>query len=94
MVRRGRRDHGFPAELRVVTSIELAPILRDLIVQFSDEVSEGGCQRANVQVRATTSAGATVEALARGWSKQDHRDLTFAPHLLIPDSTVDVERVA
>ena len=84
---------GFPAELRVVTSVELKPIVRDLVIMFRHEVNQKGCQQANVQVEATVSGGATIEALARGWSRNDQRDLTFAPDVVIPDSTVDIQRV-
>jgi Bacterial extracellular solute-binding protein len=84
---------GFPAEVRVVTSVELRPIVRELVTLFRHEADQGGCQQANVQVEATVSGGATIDALGRGWSRNDQRDLTFAPDVVIQDSSVDIERV-
>ncbi len=82
-----------PVQLNVLTSTEMAPLLRELAIEFERHTrgaDERGCGRARVLVLAAAYDDA-VETFSRGWAgSTDLRDRGPEPHVWVPDSTVDV----
>lgn len=85
-----------PIQLNVLTTAEQGGLVRRVAVGFeqaSKGVDEQGCKQVNVQV-AVASSRDMVDPLGRGWSAPD--DVTRngpEPHVWLPDSTLEVERV-
>jgi hypothetical protein len=91
----GRTDDrcGIPTQLVLSTSADTAVLMRDLVQEFTESDRSDGCRQANIQVVRPSAAGGTTKALADGWPSEDLRAVGPYPHVWMPSSSVEVDRV-
>ncbi|MDQ2585828.1 substrate-binding domain-containing protein [Saccharothrix yanglingensis] len=86
-----------PVQLVVLTSRDKEPVVTRTAVEFEEEsrgFTERGCKGASVQVTTGSSAHGAAAALGGGWEgAQDLTEQGAQPHVWLPDSSFEVERV-
>ncbi|WP_261567257.1 substrate-binding and VWA domain-containing protein [Frankia gtarii] len=85
---------GIPTELVLSASADTADLMREVAEDFvKSDRDHHGCRREHIQVVSPSVAGGTTKALEDGWPSEDLRSVGPYPHVWIPSSSVDVNRV-